>query len=312
MEKEILYRFFSNQAPLEQERVVLDWLDLSPEHTKEMIAERKIFDALLMHAPVEVPAKRSLFALPRWTNEMLRYAAIIILVVGVSAFYVTDMRRDVMQATNTISVPAGQRVDVVLPDGTKVCMNALSKLQYPAYFAGHERKVKLTGEAFFDVVHDEDHPFIVQTYACDVLVLGTKFDVEAHPERNEFFTSLVEGEVKITDKNNINNVVTLAPNQQVAYRDGYFIVSDIPAHESFMWREGIISFRNAAFMDLIHQFEKYYGLKIEVLNRNNVPKSVFTGKIRISEGVNHALWVLQQNSAFTYVRNESKDIIYIN
>lgn len=143
-------------------------------------------------------------------------------------------------------------------------MNALSELHYPTFFVGRERKVRLKGEAFFDVSHDRKHPFVVETYACDVEVLGTKFNVKARSEDGEFVASLVEGKVRVTDRFNTNNHVELRPREQVTHLNGRLILGRIPEHEGFLWREGLIAFRDASFGDLLDEFEKYYGVKIEV------------------------------------------------
>lgn len=311
MEKELLYRFFSGQATQSEEKQVLDWLDRDPAHSRQLLEERRLFDRMLMLSDADmVRMKNRTIRLPRWTREAIKYAAVVIVALGLGGVYVSRMYDKLLLAGNTISVPAGQRVDVVLPDGTKVCMNALSELHYPTFFVGKERKVRLSGEAFFDVAHDSKHPFVVETYACDVEVLGTRFDVEANASTGEFVTSLVEGKVRVTDRFNAGNRVELHPHEQVRHVGGRLVVGRIPEHEGFLWREGVIAFRNASFTEMLRKFEKYYDVKIE-LQRRDVTNTLFTGKIRISEGVDHALWVLQRSADFTYTTNETKDTIYI-
>lgn len=311
MDKELLHRFFNGSASVGEEEQVLDWVEEDSSHRREMLSERRLFDAVLMHGDGHKARRgRNMFALPRWTREFVKYAAVILVAIGIGRVYVTSLYNKAMLAHNTISVPAGQRVDVVLPDGTKVCMNALSELKYPTLFGGKYRKVQLTGEAFFEVAHDDGHPFIVETYACDVEVLGTKFDVEARPANGEFITSLVEGSVRVTDRENRNIKIELTPKQQVHRLNGRLVVGQIPEHEGFAWRDGLIAFRDASFMELIREFEKYYGVKIDV-QRKDVSRNMFTGKIRISEGLDHALWVLQRSADFKFVRNETKDSISI-
>ena len=283
MEKELLHRFFDGRASVEEEKQVLDWIDRDPANRRELLAERRFFDSMLMLAdPGRTTRKPKVLTLPRWTREVLKYAAVILVVAGAGGIYVSRMYDKFLLTGNTITVPAGQHIDVQLPDGTKVCMNALSELHYPTFFIGRERKVQLKGEAFFDVSHDRKHPFVVETYACDVEVLGTKF-----------------------------NQVELHPREQVTHLNGRLILGRIPEHEGFLWREGLIAFRDASFGDLLDEFEKYYGVKIEV-RRQDMPTNLFTGKIRISEGIDHALWVLQQSADFQYTRNELKDMIYIH
>lgn len=308
MEKELLYRFFEGRATAAEEKEVLDWMDSDPENRRRLLAERRIFDAMLLHAR---PKGRGMtFRLPRWTREVLKYAAVVLVAAGLSGIYISRTYDRILQGGNTITVPAGQRVDVTLPDGTKVCMNALSELRYPTFFTGKNRKVQLSGEAFFEVTHDAKHPFVVETYACDVEVLGTRFDVEARAESGEFVTSLVEGRVRVLDRQNARNRVELTPLQQVSHREGRFVVGTIPDGEQFLWREGLIAFRDASFTELVAEFEKYFGVQIEVLRRK-VPDNLFTGKIRISEGVDHALWVLQRSADFDYLHNDTKNTIYI-
>lgn len=311
MDKQILYKIFNNEASLEEEKEFLIWLDENPAHQQELIAERKLFDAMILHGSVELKSgKVKKIPFPKWGREILRYAAVILVLIGISMMYVSNLRQQLLHAHNTVIVPAGQRVNLVLPDGTKVWLNALSELTYPAYFMGDNRSVKLTGEAFFDVTHDKDHPFIVETYACDVEVLGTKFDVEARPYQNEFTTSLVEGKVRVIDRLYNSGDLILKPNERVYYSNSRLLVDRIPDYERFQWRDGLISFRDATFLELIQKFEKYYGVNIE-MQRTDIPSTLFTGKIRISEGVEHALWVLKQSADFTFTRNETKEMIYI-
>lgn len=308
MEKELIYRFFEGRATTAEEKEVLDWIDSAPENRRLLLAERRVFDAMLLHARPE--GRVMTFRLPRWTREVLKYAAVVLVAAGLSGIYLSRTYDRIMQGGNTITVPAGQRVDVTLPDGTKVCMNALSELRYPTFFTGKNRKVQLSGEAFFEVMHDAKHPFVVETYACDVEVLGTRFDVEARAESGEFVTSLVEGRVRVTDRRNPANRVELHPNELVRHIDGRMVLGRIEQGEEFLWREGLIAFRDASFTELIGEFQKYFGVKIEVL-RKTIPDNLFTGKIRMAEGVDHALWVLQRSVDFTYRRNDTRDVIYI-
>ena len=310
MERELLYRFFDGRATVGEEKQVLDWLDRDPANRRTLLEERRLFDATLMLADEEGLRRRKVFTMPRWAREVVKYAAVVLVIAGAGGFYVSRLYDKLLSAGNTISVPAGQHIDVTLPDGTKVCMNAFSELHYPTFFVGRQRRVQLRGEAFFDVARDRKRPFVVETYACDVQALGTKFNVEARSETGDFVASLVEGGVLVSDRFNTNNRVELHPREQAHHLRGRLVVSRMPEHEQFLWREGLIAFRDASFTDLLGEFEKYYGVRIEVLRRR-IPANLFTGKIRISEGIDHALWVLQQSADFRYTRNENKDVIYI-
>ena len=129
-------------------------------------------------------------------------------------FYKSEICK-IGEAMNTITVPAGQRANLTLADGTNVWLNARSEMRYPAVFTGNKREITLDGEAYFEVTHNEDKPFVVQTNKCNVEVLGTKFNVEAYSDSEDFCTSLMEGSVRVSDKRNPSETLVLAPNQQV-------------------------------------------------------------------------------------------------
>lgn len=313
MDKETLHKFFGGQATIDQQRHVLDWAEHSPENQKELIRERRLYDSIIMLADMKALSlhKKPRFIMPRWAKETIRYAAVFIIAIVGVGIYVSKLNENYLQSYNTISVPAGQHIEVMLSDGTKVYMNALSELRYPAFFTDKERKISLKGEAFFDVKHNAERPFIVETFLCDIEVLGTQFNVQADESKDEFITSLLEGKVKVSRNSASNEEVILNPNHQVKYSKGRLVVEQIPEYEKFVWREGLIGFNNATFTELVNTFEKYYGVNI-IIKRNDIPTILFTGKIRINEGVDHALWVLKQSFNFNYTRNNTDNIIYIN
>lgn len=307
MEKELLYKFFEGTATATEEEAILEWIDSDSAYECELLSERRLYDAMLLHAPdfnrVTTPAKRPFMTVVRRVAALAAAACVGGVLVG-------TLDKSEEQLPTTISVPAGQHIDAVLPDGTRVSLNACSELRYPASFSGRNRCVQLQGEAFFDVAHDSRHPFVVETYAYDVEVLGTKFDVEARAEDDCFMTSLVEGCVRITDKSDADNKVELQPGLRAMRSGERFVVEPIPEYESFRWREGLIAFRDAPFGELLGRFEKYYGVRIE-MRRTETPDVRFTGRIRISDGIDHALRVLQRSAEFSYERNDAKGEIYI-
>ena len=316
MDKELLYKYINGQTSEQEEKTIVDWLDADPNNQKELNALWSMQDALIANVPyphhphLQLPTRRLKWYRQRFIRICTQAAAVLLLVAGSWYASRTVIIEDTAKQYLSVAAPAGQRIDITLQDGTSVCLNSGAKLEYPIRF-NRNRRVKLSGEAMFNVEHDAAHPFIVETFACDVEVLGTKFNVKARSEDGEFVASLVEGKVRVTDRFNTNNHVELRPREQVTHLNGRLILGRIPEHEGFLWREGLIAFRDASFGDLLDEFEKYYGVKIEV-RRQDIPTNLFTGKIRISEGIDHALWVLQQSADFQYTRNELKDMIYIH
>lgn len=303
MNKDLLNSFFNNDCTPDQERQVLDWIDSSEENRREYLRERALFDALLLSAPLP-RRKRFTARIVPLLRHSLRYAAAILVALLIGAGYLLHISEETF---STITVPAGQHANLTLPDGTRVNLNACSELRYSNSFA-HHRKVSLSGEAFFDVTHNPSRPFVVETYACNIEVLGTKFDVEARREQEHFHTTLVEGSVRVTDNRQAGHTVQLQPNQRVSMHQRHFVIDDVRAEEESMWRKGILSFRNASFEEMIADFENYFDVDIEI-RCERIPENLFTGKLRINEGLDHALKVLQQSASFTYRREGDKRCI---
>ena len=312
MDDLLLQKYLRNETSEEELAEVLDWLDASTENQRYLDRLDYISNLNILAGEAQPRVSRRTVSLWKRTAQWSAAAAAALLVCAGVSHYLADRileyrTRDMM----AITAPNGQSMSVTLSDGTTVWLNSGAKLEYPSIFSRKTRRVKISGEAMFEVKHDASRPFIVETFACDAEVLGTKFNVKARSEDGEFVASLVEGKVRVTDRFNSNNQVELRPREQVTHLNGRLILGRIPEHEGFLWREGLIAFRDASFGDLLDEFEKYYGVKIEV-RRHDMPTNLFTGKIRISEGIDHALWVLQQSADFQYTRNELKDMIYIH
>nr|WP_262711667.1 FecR family protein [Parabacteroides goldsteinii] len=209
-----------------------------------------------------------------------------------------------------MAVPAGQRINITLPDGTNVWLNARTTIQYPVTFNANERLVKLDGEAYFDVARNEKKPFIVQTDKYNVEVLGTQFDVESYSDTENFETALMEGSVRISSLTDTNESLTLTPNNKAYLHEGKLRVMPVDDHNPYRWREGLICFKNETFASIMKEFEKYYGINIHITNKQ-VQKYLYTGKFRQTDGVDYALRVLQKDIRFSYQRDDDKNIIYI-
>ena len=211
----------------------------------------------------------------------------------------------------TISVPAGQCVNVTLPDGSNIWLNAQTTIQYPVSFNKENRQVKLDGEAYFDVAKDSKRPFIVNTKECSVEVLGTKFNIDAYSSRDKFETVLMEGSVKVSMLDDPTQAVSLKPNNKVYRSNGKLLTQKVSNYERYRWKEGLICFVDEPFKVVMEDFEKFYGLTI-VVNNQKVTQYLYTGKFKQTDGVDYALSLLQKNIHFTYQRDRENHIVYIN
>lgn len=308
MNKELLYRFFNKETTYEEEKQIRRWLEKSDENRQELFRERKMFDALLLHANTSTikTQKNNHRLLRKIAISIASTAAVILLTITATVRHMEQTLNEMPD--NVIVVPQGQRVNLTLSDGTKVCLNAKTKMNYPQSFkSADKRVVSIDGEAYFEVSKDKNHPFIVKTQRGNIEVLGTKFYVSAYSQTNKFETSLVEGRVKVSTP---SAQLILSPNDRAVWKNGDLIRSKMHDIDLYRWRDGLYCFKNESFDNVLKQFEIYYDVKFVYQNpRLNNPK--MNGKFRLVDGIDYALKILQKEVHFTYKRDEESNIIYI-
>lgn len=314
MDKDILYRFFEGRTSVAEMRQVKEWAEASDENRKLFRRERKLFNAMILAGRPERGYlwKTMNKGRNRFIGEFLKIASVIVITAGVTAalFLMGKDSDEVNLAIQTITVPAGQRVNLDLPDGSNVWLNAGTRMQYPTAFMKGKREVALDGEAYFEVKHYEKSPFVVHTPVMDVEVLGTKFNVEAYSKRKVFETSLMEGKVRVKSPLNEKVSMVLSPHYKTTLKDGKLVVSQIDDYNVYRWKEGLYCFKNKAFAEIMRDLERYYDLRIQ-LDNLGIAGVALTGKFRISDGLDYALRVLQNDVSFSYHRDKENDVIYI-
>jgi len=165
-------------------------------------------------------------------------------------------------AYNTITTPRGGQYQVVLPDGTKVWLNATSFIKFPVAFSGDRRVVEVSGEAYFEVAKDPSMPFIAKVKDVEVEVLGTHFDVMAYGEEGKISTTLLEGSVRVSRG---REKYAIAPGQQVVWKeDGEFnLNTDVDLEEVVAWKNGKFHFNNADIKTIMRQIARWYDVDVE-------------------------------------------------
>jgi ferric-dicitrate binding protein FerR (iron transport regulator) len=214
--------------------------------------------------------------------------------VVLSLFFVrTDSKENLAipkKAANTVSTRPGSKSKIELPDGTQVWLNADSKLEYSGDFSGRLREVKLSGEAYFDVVKDKSRPFIIHTSTVQVKVLGTAFNVRSYPSDKTTETALIRGSVEVTLNGQPDKKVILKPNEKVVIDNASaemnttanskktkeketMLVSavhldkkDQEVYET-MWVKNKLAFDETPFDDMIAEIERWYNVTIIVKNK---------------------------------------------
>ncbi|WPU92983.1 FecR family protein [Mucilaginibacter sabulilitoris] len=164
-------------------------------------------------------------------------------------------------AYNMINTPRGGQYQLILADGTKVWLNSTSSLKYPAVFYGKERKVELSGEAYFEVAKNPSKPFTVSVNGMSVQVLGTHFNVMAYNDEKDIKTTLLEGSVKLT---NHGHQALLRPGQQGALNEGQsaFIVKDVDVDDAVAWKNGLFAFNNEDIQTIMKRISRWYDVDV--------------------------------------------------
>ena len=162
---------------------------------------------------------------------------------------------------NTLEIPRGGEYALQLADGSRVWLNAETRLRYPVAFAGTERRVELTGEAYFEVSKDATRPFIVQANGVDVRVLGTSFNVAAYGA--EVVTTLVEGRVAVEAG---SERVTLEPDRQAVWDGERMEVRQVDASNYGLWRKGIFYFEDRRLEEILDALARWYGVEVFYVN----------------------------------------------
>lgn len=163
---------------------------------------------------------------------------------------------------NTVATPKGGQYQLLLPDGSRVWLNAASSIQFPTAFTGEQRKVILTGEAYFDIAKDKTHPFIVETKGQRIAVLGTEFDVMAYEDEDAQRTTLLRGAIAVI-KGDQKRV--LAPGQQAILQPDKPITVDANANVEKVtaWKTGFFMFNNTNIKTLMREIARWYDIDVE-------------------------------------------------
>lgn len=311
MDKDLLHKYFRGDTTPPEEMQIMDWAEASPENHRQYLEERKLWNALLIHySPVK---ENNLFATTKSNSfngwKIVSIAATVALLISL-AWMQLGLNKE-PQGMQAVLVPAGQRVQLVLEDGTKVWLNSKSSFTYPTSFGSQTREVQLDGEGFFEVARNEKKPFIVKTKKYDIKVLGTTFNVCAYNNEESLFeTSLLSGSVDVMAVDNHSKKMLLKPQEKVVDINGVLQRGTIGNPDRFRWKDGLICLDDEPFESLMRKFSAYYDIKIVIENQQTIDYRC-TGKFRQSDGVEYALKVIQKDLNFNYQRDDESNTITI-
>lgn len=239
--------------------------------------------------------------------NIAKCAAIAVVLIA-SSIWATLYLSISTETMNILYVPAGQRAQITLQDGTEVWLNAQSTLIYPSHFSKKRRTVEIEGEAFFDVAEERKRPFIVSTQHIDMKVLGTQFNVYSYPDAGYIQTDLIEGCVKIYQRDNEKRCIIMKPDEQVIIRGSNMTTNNTTNPEHMLWRKGIYAFTNERLITIIEKLQLYYDVKI-VVEDPEIFNVRYTGKFRQRDGIDEILSILQTIQSFKIDKDRENNII---
>lgn len=210
-------------------------------------------------------------------------------------------------AYNKLIIPRGGENTVVLSDGTTVRLNAGSRLTYPVFFTGRERRVLLEGEAYFEVTRDEKRRFVVETSFGDISVLGTAFNVHAYGDSKACYTTLVQGKVSVETKN--HGQLSLLPGEQAVVSPAGAEKKEVDVEEYVGWVNGVYLFKNKPLEDIMDTFSRWYDITV-FYETPALRRLAYSGNVKRYDSINSFLDALALTGDIRYKINGKRVLIY--
>ena len=207
---------------------------------------------------------------------------------------------------NQLIIPYGKTSEILLPDGTNVILNAGSRLVFPDKFSGKSREVFLSGEAFFDVRHDSNHPFVVQVNDLKITDLGTQFNVSAYLSDTRVETVLTEGKVTI-NRNNcgiFDKTTELIPGQMASYNKQTLQteIHVVDVKDYTLWTDGIIKFESMELSRIVKKLERFYNIRFQFIDPQLEILRI-SGKLELNENINEVIERIARTASVSITKN---------
>ena len=208
-------------------------------------------------------------------------------------------------AYNTLVTPRGGQYQVVLPDGSKVWLNAASSLRFPTSFTGKDREVELKGEAYFEVAKDAGKPFKVNVNDIAVTVLGTSFNIMAYPDEKAVKTTLQEGAIKVMRG---SKGILLHPGQQARTEEaGLKLIRDVDMEEVTAWKNGLFKFNGADIETVMRQLSRWYN--VDIVYQGTKTSNSFSGIISRNTNISNVLKILEYSGVHFTIEGDTVKVL---
>ena len=299
--RQILHRYFVRTTSKQD-------ADLLQEFDQKMRQKTpRVFKSDAHREKVKTDIKKGLpITSAKKQYRLLKIAASLTILIGLGVMGVTltNDHRSSQVPTITFATDWGQRQDIVLPDGTKVTLNAGSTISYPQRFTASKRNVTLSGEAFFEVVKNTAAPFTIHTDEVTTTVLGTSFNINTQ-DKEHISVTVATGKVRVASDH--DNEVILTPNQQATYNPTSQTIStrEVSLDKYLDWKAGILRFENVTIAEASKKLEQWYNVSIKVLN-NDIANCRFSGTFNNEKltTVLESLGYLKSDMEYTILEND--------
>lgn len=321
MDEQQIIRYIKGLCTPAESEAVETWILASSENADIFFETERIWlmkhEATLIRSGRPEKAYRRLVGLlrPEPRKHLLlnirsywKYVAIILIAVLVTVDVFYDRGPHVSEAINMIEVPNGQRVNLVLSDGTKVNLNSNSCLRYPAIFSKERRNVELEGEAFFEVAPDKSCPFVIQASEMRIKVLGTSFNVKAYRDEIAYVT-LESGkvEIRIADE---QEVLTLNPHEQASYsRQAGLRLHQVSGNAFYAWRNGELAYVDNSLSEIAKDLERRFNVHI-IIRGQELAERKFSLRTEKDATLRQVLTLLKGTRQLDFSMEGSQVVIY--
>lgn len=324
---QILYKDFSGAITPEEKLLLENWIDESAANKRYFLEQRKLWSLVSRHQMMKSIDEQKAYQIVseqlfsrkkiNWLSVFQRIAAILVLplLIASTYFYFNSVEKHdqpVSVVYNTAETPLGMRSSLTLPDGTKVWLNAGSKLSYPVTFSNEFRAVRLTGEAYFEVKKDKKWPFVVNSGNMNIVVSGTTFNCNSYPENNEIQTVLVEGQVTLVNESSTVSEELQPGELAVFEKNSQQVTKTKTDLEKYIaWKSGILMFREDRMDKVVEKLERWYNVEIEIKDKE-ISDYIYTATF-VDESLDQVLKMLSLSAPISYVvlaRSKQQDMSF--
>ncbi len=309
--EQLVSRYLNGECTTEEQKELIAWIGKSSSNQKDFLEIKDTWDSLrnthdgsdeqlvFFYKNRYAKAKTSKNL---WISSLTAVAAVLIIGLLVSTLIPSQSNPKQIGKMQVFSVPLGSRSKVVLADGSIVNLNSGSELQFSSTFSSDNRVVNLTGEAFFSVTTDKQHPFVVKTKDFDVRVTGTKFNVCSYNDNSYSTATLAEGIIDLKMNNSLE-LVKINPGIkfQLNRKSNEHTLFEADIESEIAWKDDQFIFKNIPFPELAKRLERWYDVKLDYTDKR-LQNYNFTGKFKNQETIWQVLDALKLTSPIDYTK----------